>query len=178
MYKVDVTPVVGLPQFSGWSQVVSSYCSAGQLVCAFSVSGDHAGNVGRDLTEQISHSKVESSKELHKFMADLIKKAEQFDVAVTFICGVFKEKKIILGAIGGSVFLKRSDRTGVLLYSSEKLKIIEGGRKAGDIVVLATDQASDFLNEIEQKFISGFDTDSVVTSIIPGLHGLDDSSLS
>ena len=178
MYKVDVTPVVGLPQFSGWSQVASSYHSSGQLVCAFSISGDHAGNVGRDLTEQISQAQARSSQELHKFMAGLIKEIEQFDVTLTLVCGVFKANRIILGVSGGSVFLKRSNRTGILLSSLDDLKIIEGKRKAGDIVVLATAQASDFLNEIEQKFISGFDTDSVVTSIIPGLHGLDDSSLS
>ena len=178
MYKVDVTPVVGLPQFSGWSQVVSNYQSSGQLVCAFSVSGDHAGNVGRDLTEQISQAQIETSTELHQFIFDLIKEAQDLDVEVNLACGVFKTNKVILGAVGGSVFLKRHERTGVILGSANELKIIEGKRRAGDIVVLSTNQASDFVQEIEQKFISGFDTDSVVTSIIPGLHGLDDSSLS
>jgi hypothetical protein len=177
MYKVDVTPVVGLPQFSGWSQVASSNFNSSQLVCAFSISGDHAGNIGRDLTEKILQAQVNSSQELHNFITDLITQMEQLDVKLQIAGGVFKSERAILGTAGGHVFLKRSERTGTLLSSVDEVKIIEGKRVAGDTVVLSTHQASDFLNEIELKFTSGFDTDSVVTSIIPGLHGLDDSSL-
>lgn len=178
MYRVDVTPVVGLPQFSGWSQVVSSNFSSSQLVCAFSVSGDHAGNAGRDFTEKISEAEANSPQELNQLINTLITAAEELDVEMQLACGIFSSNKMILGTTGGSVFLKRGDRTGVLLSSLNQVKIIEGKRKTGDVVALITHQATDFVNEIEQKFISGFDTDSVVTSIIPGLHGLDDSSLS
>jgi hypothetical protein len=178
MYRVDVTPVVGLPQFSGWSQVVSSNFSSSQLVCAFSVSGDHAGNAGRDFTEKISEAEANSPQELNQLVDTLITAAEELDVEIQLACGIFSSNKMILGTTGGSVFLKRGDRTGVLLSSLNQVKIIEGKRKTGDVVALITHQATDFVNEIEQKFISGYDTDSVVTSIIPGLHGLDDSSLS
>jgi len=178
MYRVDVTPVVGLPQFSGWSQVVSSNFSSSQLVCAFSVSGDHAGNAGRDFTEKISQAEANSPQELNQLIDTLIIAAEELDVEMQLACGVFSSDKMILGTTGGSIFLKRGDRTGVLLSSLDQVKIIEGKRKTGDVVALITHQATDFINEIEQKFLSGFDTDSVVTSIIPGLHGLDDSSLS
>ena len=178
MYRVDVTPVVGLPQFGGWSQVVSSNFSSSQLVCAFSVAGDHAGNAGRDFTEQISQAEANSPQELHQLIDTLITTAEELDVELQLSCGIFSSDQMILGTAGGSVFLKRGERTGVLLSSLDEVKIIEGKRKAADVVALITHQATDFINEIEQKFISGFDTDSVVTSIIPGLHGLDDSSLS
>lgn len=178
MYRVNVTPVVGLPQFSGWSQVVSSNFSSSQLVCAFSILGDHAGNAGRDFTEQISQAQANSSEELQQLVDSLIAVAQELDVKIQLVCGVFTANKVILGTIGGSVFLKRGERTGILLSSFDQVKIVEGKRTAGDVVVLITHQATDFINEIEQKFASGFDTDSVVTSIIPGLHGLNDSSLS
>ena len=178
MYRVNVTPVVGLPQFSGWSQVVSSNFSSSQLVCAFSISGDHAGNAGRDFTEKISQAEATSPQELQQLIDNLIVAAEELGVEIQLACGVFTLNKVILGTIGGSVFLKRGERTGVLLNSIEQVKIIEGKRTAGDVVVLITHQATDFINEIKQKFTRGFDTDSVVTSIIPGLHGLNDSSLS
>jgi len=178
MYRVDVTPVVGLPQFSGWSQVVSSNFSSSQLVCAFSIFGDHAGNAGRDFTEQISQAEAKSPKELNQLINTLITAAKELDVEIQLVCGVFTLNKMILGVAGGSAFLKRDERNGVLLSSLDQVKIIEGKRKTGDVVALITHQATDFINEIKQKFISGFDTDSVVTSIVPGLHGLDDSSLS
>jgi hypothetical protein len=178
MYRVNVTPVVGLPQFGGWSQVVSSNFSSSQLVCAFSIAGDHAGNAGRDFTEQISQAQANSPQELQQLVDKLRAAAAELGVEIQLACGVFTLDKVILGTIGGSVFLKRGDRTGVLLSSVEQVKIVEGKRTVGDVVVLITHQATDFVNEIKQKFASGFDTDSVVTSIIPGLHGLNDSSLS
>ena len=178
MYRVNVTPVVGLPQFSGWSQVVSSNFSSSQLVCAFSIAGDHAGNAGRDFTEQISQASADSPQEIQQLIDKLRAAAEELGVKIQLACGVFTFDKVILGTMGGSVFLKRGDRTGVLLSSVEQVKIVEGKRTAGDVVVLITHQATDFINEIKQKFASGFDTDSVVTSIIPGLHGLNNSSLS
>lgn len=178
MYRVDVTPVVGLPQFRGWSQVVFENLLSSQLVCAFCVAGDHAGNAGRDLTAQISQAKINSPHELQQFIDQLMAKAQELGVKVQLAAGVFYADKVILGVTGGSVFLKRGDRTGVLLNSVDQVKIVEGKRQAGDIVALITHQASGFINEIKQKFESGFDTDSVVTSVIPGLHGQNDSSLS
>ena len=178
MYRVDVTPVVGLPQFRGWSQVISHNFNSRQLVCAFSVAGDHAGNAGRDFTERLAQAQANTSQELNQLIADLLVVAKDLDVKLQLACGVFGDKSLILGTNSGSVFLKRGDRTGTLLSSIDQTKIIEGKRREGDVVVLLTHQAGDFANEIEQKFNSGFETDSVVTSIIPGLHGQDDSSLS
>ncbi len=178
MYRVNVTPIVGLPRFGGWSQVVSSNFFSSQLVCAFSVVGDYAGNAGRDLTEQISQAKAVSPSELKQLIDQLTSAAQELDVKIQLVCGVFTVDKVILGTYGGSIFLKRGARTGILLSSVEQIKIIEGKRVEGDTVVLITHQATDFVNEIKQKFIAGFDVDSVVTSIIPGLHGLNDSSLS
>ena len=76
MYRVDVTPVVGLPQFSGWSQVVSSNFSSFQLVCAFCIAGDHAGNAGRDFSEKLSQAVAKNSQELQQLIEDLTMAAQ------------------------------------------------------------------------------------------------------
>lgn len=178
MYRVDVTPVVGLPQFSGWSQVASSQFADKHFICAFSVEGDHAGNVGRDVTIQINQSQLQTADELQIFIEDLMGEVEAMDAKLHLSCGIFGAQKVILGVAGGSVFLKRDARTGVLLQSDAQLKIVEGRRQDGDAMVLLTKQAQDFLSEIELKFKSGFELDSVVTSIIPGIHRQEDSSLS
>jgi len=177
MYKLDVTPVVGLPQFTGWSQVVSHPTNRGELVCAFSVSGEHAGNVGRDVMEMIESSPANSAVELHQLLADLNSFAQEVGVNLTVACGIFSSQKMILGVESGSVFLKRGDRSGVLLNSQRQLKIVEGKRLEEDMVVLSTPQAGEFLNEVGLKFDRGFEVDSIISSILPGIHGLDDSSL-
>lgn len=169
--------MVGLPQFAGWSQVSTAQTEHAELVCTFAVAGDHAGNVGRDLTELIEQSNISSSQQLHQLFSQLIEQAEQMDCRLAIVGGLFTPDTMTFGAIRGGVFLKRTDRTGLLLTAHDEIKLIEGKRQSGDIVVLATQQAADFINEVEQKFLRGFDTDSVVTSIIPGLHSLADSSL-
>ena len=178
MYRVDVTSVVGLPQFSGWSQVVSNNFNSAQLVCAFAIAGNHAGNAGRDLMTVISQAEIRSPQDLQKLMSLLINQATDLGVTMQLSCGIFSADKVVLGTNGGSVFLKRGERTGLLLSSTESVKIVAGKRQSGDVVVLITQQAESFLNEIEQRFKRGFDLDSVVTSIVPGLQGQHDSSLS
>lgn len=178
MYKVDTTPIVGLPQFSGWSQVVSQSFSGSHLVTAFCIQGDHAGNVGRDFTEKIKQEEITSAAQLKRLFDQLLDKAEEIDVRLKISVAILSSKKVILGVYGGSVFLKRDQRTGVLLKSQDEVKIVEGQRNESDILVLLTQQAQQFVNEIELKFKSGFDHDSVVASIVPGLHDLEDSSLS
>lgn len=183
MYRVDVTPVLGLPQFSGWSQVVTNQDNAdsnqkNHLICALAVAGEHAGNTGRNLASQVKEAKPDSATSFHQFLSDLEDQAQKMDLELTLAAGLFSKNKMILGAIGGSVLLKRETKIGILLRSDQEIEILEGKHLATDILVLATRQADHFFNEIEQKFLRGFGFDSVISSIIPGLHDLKDSSLS
>jgi hypothetical protein len=178
MYKVEVTPVIGLPQFTGWSHVTSISSRLGQFVCAFAVDGEHAGNVGRDLTQLIEENTVESAAGLHELISQLQKTAGEMSTQLSIACGLFTQGRLVMGALHGSIFLKRNDRMGVLLSAKDEINIIEGKNRPEDIVVLATTQAHHFLPEIEQRFSTGFEIDSVIASIIPGLHSLDNSSLS
>jgi len=93
-------------------------------------------------------------------------------------CALINGGKSIFLTKGGSVFLKRGDKVGRILISEDEIKVLSGSYTKEDIFVLTTLQASEFLSEIEQKFTQGFDTDIIITSIVPGLHAQDDSSLS
>lgn len=178
MYKVEVTPVVGLPQFTGWSHVAASHARFGHLVCAFAVKGEHAGNVGRDLTEIITEFTVNSATDFHQLLTKLSDTATELDAEVSVAAGFFSAHTLIIGALRGSVFLKREQRMGVLLTAANDIKVVEGKRQTGDIVVLSTLQGQAVLPEVELRFKTGFDVDSVIASIIPGLHSNQDSSLS
>lgn len=179
MIRLKVTPVVGLPQFTGWSQVAESTSSASsRLVSVFAVSGKHAGNVGRDIADKISEFYFYDIEQLHEFVKGLIAFAQENDCELFLSAALVSGKKSIFITRGGSVFLKRKEKMGQILFSQDSVKIVEGSYQDGDVFVLTTLQASQFLNEIEQKFIQGFEVDIIITSVVPGLHAQTDSSLS
>lgn len=179
MIRLKVTPVVGLPQFTGWSQVAESTSSASsRLVSVFAVSGKHAGNVGRDIADKISEFYFYDIEQLHEFIQGLITFAQENDCELFLSVALVNGKKSVFITRGGSVFLKRKDKMGQILFSQDDVKIVEGSYQEGDVFVLTTLQASQFLNEIEQKFIQGFEVDIIITSVVPGLHAQTDSSLS
>ncbi len=175
-----VTPVVGLPQFDGWSHVINSTNPPGtQLVAAFAVSGRQAGNVGRALTEYINDAHVQSVTDFHDLVTSLVEESQNNGCTISFAGGVFKgPAKGAFAAYQGSVMLKRGDRFGQVAKSNKSIRIVQGSITDDDIFVLATNQTSTFLSEVEQKFTQGYEVDTIITSVVPGIHGQQDSSLS
>lgn len=179
MLHLKVTPVVGLPQFTGWSQVAENTTSANsRLICVFAVSGKHSGNVGRDISEQIADFYFYDVEQLHEFIEKLIFYVHENGCKLYISCAFISGSNSIFLTYGGSVFLKRGENAGQILASQDELKLVQGKYNPKDVYVLTTFQATQFLNEIEQKFIQGFDVDIIITSIVPGLHAQHDSSLS
>ena len=179
MIRLKVTPVVGLPQFTGWSQVAESTSSAStRLISVFAISGKHAGNVGRDVSDKISDFYYYDIEQLHEFVLDLVEFVKENDCELFISCALISGNSSVFVTRGGSVFLKRKEKIGKILFSQDQIKIVKGSYTNDDVFVLTTLQASQFLNEIEQKFSQGFDVDIIITSVVPGLHAQTDSSLS
>ena len=179
MLHLKVTPVVGLPQFTGWSQVAESTVSVSvRLVLVYAISGKHAGNVGRDISAKVSDFYFYDVEQLHEFLQQLVNFAHSQECKIFFSCAVLGKSKSIFATYGGSIFLKRSEKSGKILTSDFEVKVVEGTYVENDIFVLTTLQADQFLNEIQLKFQQGYDVDIIITSVVPGLHSQDDSSLS
>lgn len=179
MLRLKVTPVVGLPQFTGWSQVAESTVSvSARLIVVYAISGKHAGNVGRDINEKVSEYYFHDVEQLHEFLQQLVSFAHTNECKIYFSCVVLGKNKSIFATYGGSIFLKRGEKSGRILLSDYDVKIIEGNYVADDVYVLTTLQADQFLSEIQLKFAQGYDTDIIITSVVPGLHAQSDSSLS
>lgn len=175
-----VTPVVGLPQFDGWSHVINSTNPPGShLVAAFAVSGRQAGNVGRALTEVITDAHIQSVTDFHDLVTNLVEESQQNNCKLFFAAGVFKgPAKGAFATYQGTVMLKRRAKFGQLVKTNSSIQIVQGSIIDDDIFVLATNQTTIFLSEIEQKFLQGYEVDTIITSIVPGIHGQNDSSLS
>lgn len=179
MPKVRVTPIIGLPQFNGWSQVVESPPhSSVKTVLSIAIEGNHAGNVGRDIANYFSSQVVQTLEEFHILLEEIIDQAAENEVRILYSAGFFSGKKCAYATCNGAVLLRRADKIGTILSSGNQLKLITGEVGIHDVVVFSTLPSARFFSEIEIKFTQGYDVDTIVTSVVPGLHAEQNSSLS
>lgn len=178
MYKVQVTPLIGLPRFDGWAHVTTS--SAGKAIWALSVFGQHARNIGRDLLDTINAAgTISNGAELYRLVETLIQEAIDKEGDISLACGWLADHgKSVFCVYQGTVILRRSDKSGPLLQSGLELKVIEGKANPEDIYIFATQQSVQFLGEVQQKLEQGYDIDTIVTSIVPSLHLQEATALS
>lgn len=174
-----VTPVVGLPQFTGWSHVLEHIIDPEtRCVFCFSIHGDNASNVGREIVENILSIPPRSAQGLYQAIEDSAEICANQDCQLSMVAGVFRHNRSVFAAIDGSVVLKRDQKVGKIVEAGSEIAVIEGKYQLDDAFVFCTSQAREFLSEIELQFKRGFDSDGVITSIVPSLHALEDSSLS
>lgn len=178
MAHSNVTPVIGLPQFTGWSQISESVHTAdGQLVCVFAVSGQHAGSVGRDVAAKITDYTTSNGADLMIFLEELVSFVARMECFLSFACMAQLNNTTLFATFSGFVFLKRGLKTGVITSSEQEISVIQGKYLPDDVVILATGAAYAYVHEIQQKFAQGYDVDSIITSIVPSIHSQEDSSL-
>lgn len=175
MHKVQVTPLIGLPQFDGWSQVATNTDST--LVVALAIGGVNAGNVGRDLVSFISQASPHTAAELHTLLLDTLHEATTVGSQIALAASCVIGEVSMFAAYQGAVVLKRGEKVGIIVSAPDSVKVIEGRHVVDDVIVLATNQAMTFLGEIQQKLTQGFDSDTIVTSLVSGLHAQPDSAL-
>lgn len=179
MPKVRVTPIIGLPQFNGWSQVVESPPhSSVKAVLSVAIEGNQAGNVGRDIANFFSAQVIQTLEEFHSLLEEVINQAIENEVRILCAAGFFAGDHCAYATFNGAVLLRRSDKIGTILSSGNQLKLITGQVSTQDVVVFSTLPSARFFSEIEIKFTQGYDVDTIVTSVVPGLHAEENSSLS
>ncbi len=176
MPRVQCTPLIGLPQFDGWSQVV--HTPSYQFVAAFAVAGRNAGNVGRDLLDHLSQVEPNTAAELHTLITDALHMIHDKECELYLAASLITPQRTALAAVKGSILLKRDQRVGVVVKSAGEVQMVEGKTHHEDVMVFATEQASIFLGEIQQKIERGFDIDTIITSLVPTVHGAANSALS
>lgn len=174
-----VTPVVGLPQFAGWSQVVEHRLDSNRyVIICLAVGGDNAGNIGREMIDHIVQQPPRSAQGLFQVSEELVAKAKHLQCEISFSLGFFRRFRVTLVTYQSSVILHRDLKVGSILRTDNELGLVEGKYRIDDVFVFATSQAEQFLSEIEINFGKGYDSDGVITTIVPSLHALDDSARS
>lgn len=172
-----VTPVVGLPQFNGWSHVWElSLDPQTKCVICIGIAGDNAGNIGRDITENIAQLPPRSAQGLYQTIEDCIQLASDQRGILSIAGGIFKNKRSIFATYSSTILLKRGAKVGRIIQSESEPQIIEGKFEADDVFVFSTEAARQFLSQVELSFQRGYDSDGVITGVVPALHSIEDSS--
>ncbi|MDQ3008601.1 MAG: hypothetical protein M3Q81_03320 [bacterium] len=176
MYRVALTPIIGLPQFDGWSHITSN--ASQTVLCSLAIRGLNAGNVGRDIVQAIEDFKSQDAAFFYSWLEDLIQVTEEKDCAI-YLSALFRSDEVVLFVTyQGSIVLKRQDKIGVLLQSGKELKVIQGKLDGEDIGVLLTGPAATYSGELQQKLRQGYDVDTIITSLVPAVHSGENSCLS
>ncbi len=174
MSSPQVTPITGLPQASGWAQVITH--PSRLLTCVLSVAGKNANSVGKTLAEHVSHFQAKTSAELHNALLDLLQIARQEECQIQLACILFTEDRNILATHSGSVFLQRNHKAGEILRSDNELRIIEGPRVKDDLFVLATKQSATTFPALKNMLHKP--SENIVPKLVAELHGKESSALS
>lgn len=174
---VNTTPIVGLPQFSGWSQVFSlSFAPGLDCVCTVSVTGPQAGVVGRVFIEDLTQAPPRSAQELYATVELAIQRVAEHDCTPSLVLIFFTETQSTIITYDATVLLKRESKVGKIILPEKEIHQVEGKLHADDIFIALSKDSVQFIETIEQQFHKGFDADGVVTAVIPAVHGQDDSS--
>ncbi|MEX0895882.1 MAG: hypothetical protein WDZ94_02995 [Patescibacteria group bacterium] len=175
--RISVTPIVSLPQFTGWSHVIDVVTETNiSCVIAIAVEGESAVSIGKGIVEDITAAPPRSAEALYQAFEDIIAQLSDLKCQCSLAGGVFRPGRSILATYHGSISLKRSDTVGEVLTSDASIEIIQGKAQLDDVFIFATLDAQQFLSAVALTYQKGFDTDSVVTSIVPAIHSLDASA--
>ncbi|PIR61835.1 MAG: hypothetical protein COU66_01640 [Candidatus Pacebacteria bacterium CG10_big_fil_rev_8_21_14_0_10_44_11] len=172
-----VTPVVGLPQFNGWSHVWELNLDLQtKLVVCLALEGDNATNIGRDVIELIAQLPPRSAQGLYQALKEAIALCENQQKSLSVSAGIFHHHQTVLASYQSSIVLKRGAKVGTIVQSENELRIIEGKFDLDDVFVFSTQNGRQFISQISLNFERGYDSDGVITAIVPALHSLTDSS--
>lgn len=176
---LQVTPVVGLPQSTGWSQVVEHRLDGNRHISiCLSVEGDNAGNIGREMIDHVVQQPPKSAQGLFQTSEELVAKANHLECQVSFGLAFYRRLRVTLVSYRSSILLRRDSKLGSILKTDNELGLVEGKFQVDDVFIFVTRQAEQFLSEIKINYGKGYDTEGVITALVPSLHGLEDSSRS
>lgn len=169
-----VTPVVSLPHSLHWSQVIEYVQPSFHCIIAVTVFGRNAKNTGKTMTQMVMSAELTTVEQVYDVLLSCKRLAEDSGVTMHFSSVYFADEKMMCAAEHGMVCLKRAGRLGRVVVAGAEMQVRMGRQLPEDVVVLATEASGFFVNEVEQKFAQGYETDTIITSIIPGVQGSDE----
>lgn len=168
MTELNAAAIVGQPLKNGWSHVIIDLPQ--ELVCAFSVEGKNANNVGRDLAESIQSHKLKNAKDIHHLLLDLLRKTRSSNNNLQLALAFKKSSSIIFATYRGTIFLKRNlennnFKIGQILHSESEPKIIVGEIRLNDLVVLSSNNSEAIKSKLKAEVSDYEQIDQISASL-------------
>jgi len=168
MWSLRVTPIVGLPTYTDWSQAATLPLVSGKFVILLSVRGQSAAVLGQSVLSEISATPPDSAQAVYTLLTALLKKYPEDKLSVA--CLLLKSDKVALGAVRASILLHRDTTTGRVLPASHEVSLRSGTSKTDDVYILLNEQGEQFVPAIEQHFAHGLIAEAVATTLVPAVQ--------
>ncbi|MDA1079480.1 MAG: hypothetical protein O2840_02205 [bacterium] len=168
MWSLRVTPIVGLPTYTDWSQAATFHFDSGKFAILLSVHGQSAAVLGQSVLNELETAPPESVEDLHTMLTDL--QENHPDEVFSAACVLVTEEKVTLGTLRAGILLHRDLTTGTVLPVSAEISLRSGKRKPDDVYILLNEQAEQFVPAIEQHFAKGLLAEVVATLLVPAVQ--------
>lgn len=175
MYQLVSAPLTGVSQPEGWSQVVTH--PEGQFVCAISLNGKLAHQVGHEITQLFLNSQFNSALELHQFTEQLLERCKTAELTLQFAAQLLTDQTCVMCSYQGFVYLQRAAKIGLILPVQERIQIVEGKIHADDVYVLGTASAAMYEQPLQKILSSVHEPEAFVTQLMQHVLEELDSSL-
>lgn len=146
MKEAHFVSILAYPRLDSCCEAVSSQDK--QLVIAFSINGQNATGLCKDLTDEFASWQVNNPEQLHQKILDLLSFTRQKKLELEFSLSLLVGEKIIFATYSGEVILKRNGQVRKILESTKEIKIIVGNFKDNDQIVLINKSAIEIETDI------------------------------
>ncbi|MEO8581479.1 MAG: hypothetical protein ABI425_02750 [Patescibacteria group bacterium] len=141
--------------FVGQSSTLAAAQTASGLdhCVAFAISGPDAQQISKDIQAKFQHTDVDSPT---SFLSLIERAKEQWSELYGELAAVFVfEEKMYLLVMNGEIWLKRGEKFGRVLKSSEELKVVEGRVQDQDNYLVLTQSTSVALSPLFAQVTEG-----------------------
>ncbi len=173
MSTCTVTPVVGYPQLHEWAGIAHNQSNSLNFV--FSLKGEGASNLGKDLIDQIKLYEPQGSADLHQGLLDLLSQVRHTNCSIQFAASLIGNERVVFASLGGSISLKKPTRIIDVIGGNDQLQLVEG-RRGDYIAVLATDAGTEFLVEIKQRLEQNYEPTTIASALVRAIQDETDTS--
>ncbi len=176
MKSFKTVPLLGLSLAKGWAQVCST--DNQQLTLSLALQGENAKNFGKELCKKITSNKISTAQQLHQFLLDTINGTRKNNLQLQATACLIENNTLTVACYAGIILLKRDEQVKPVIFSDQKLKLIQGKIKPQDCLALATKQAMRNLPQLPDELQQTNDYEKIKQQLEISLQKEPDSSLS
>jgi predicted 3-demethylubiquinone-9 3-methyltransferase (glyoxalase superfamily)/polyhydroxyalkanoate synthesis regulator phasin len=161
--EAQIVSILSTPRIDSSAQ--SALSSDHKLVMTYLLSGEEAGSLSKDLSQEIKTWQIHSIEQLHQRILDLLsflrRKKIELELALSFLDG----EQITFATYRGKIALQRANQVRVILQSDQEIKMLSGHYKDGDLILLSNQAAEEFLTISLEKLQNQTSLEALISQL-------------